>query len=163
MATQGFETHDHSTCIASAMTAADAYCSTRKLQFTKVRRRVLEIMLEEHKAIGAYDILAILAQENLGSQPPVAYRALDFLVSNGFAHKIEKLNAYVACSLPGTRHSPAFMICRKCNGVLEAPSAPAGDLFDGAAGAAKFKIECTVIEAEGLCPTCQNTTGSPSP
>lgn len=156
MSTASFQSHDHALCISDAMAAADAYCASRKLQFTKVRRRVLEIMLMEHKAMGAYDILAVLAKEDLGSQPPVAYRALDFLVGNGFAHKIEKLNAYVACSLPGAVHSPAFMICRKCNAVLEAKSPLTRGMFGNAARDANFKIESTVVEAEGLCPLCQD-------
>ncbi len=46
---------------------------------TPVRRRVLEILLEKHRAMGAYDVLDRLAAEGFGNQPPVAYRALDFL------------------------------------------------------------------------------------
>jgi Fur family transcriptional regulator, zinc uptake regulator len=157
MTATGFENHDHSACIATALTAAETCCTEHRLQFTKVRRRVLEILLHEHRALGAYDILAILAGEGLGSQPPVAYRALDFLVSNGFAHKIEKLNAYIACSLPGQDHSPVFMICRGCQTVVEAQTIlPAGQLAQ-VARAAGFDIERAVIEAEGICPGCRET------
>ena len=94
MTAHGFDPHDHDHCIADALSAAEDACARRKLNLTPVRRRVLEILLQQHKAMGAYDILARLESEGLGSQPPVAYRALDFLVSNGFAHKIEGLNAY---------------------------------------------------------------------
>jgi Fur family transcriptional regulator, zinc uptake regulator len=153
----GFEDHDHSTCIKDALGAADAYCYREGLQFTKTRRRVLELLLKEHKALGAYDILANLSKEGLGSQPPIVYRALDFLVTNGLAHKIEKLNAYSACSHPGETHAPVFMICRKCNGVVEARTAPLRGFLGTAAKAAGFLIERTVIEAEGLCPSCQET------
>jgi Fur family zinc uptake transcriptional regulator len=69
----------------------ETHCTDEGLQLTKVRRRVLEILLLEQKALGAYDILSSLNAEGLGSQPPIAYRALDFLVTNGFAHKIEKI------------------------------------------------------------------------
>ena len=80
------------------MTAAEALCAARKLQLTPVRKRVLEILLEAHEAMGAYDVLARLAAEGLGSKPPVAYRALGFWVEQGLVHRIEKLNAYVACA-----------------------------------------------------------------
>ncbi len=153
----GFGQHDHSTCIKEALSAADAYCAHENLQFTKTRRRVLELLLYEHKAIGAYDILASLDQEGLGSQPPVVYRALDFLVANGFVHKIEKLNAYSACAHPGQSHTPVFMICRKCKCVVEAKTKPLRGFLGTAAKAAGFLIERTIIEAEGLCPTCQDS------
>ena len=63
------------------------------------------MLLQEHRALGAYAILDRLRDAGFGSQPPVAYRALDFLVENGFVHKIERLNAFVACSHPGASHS----------------------------------------------------------
>lgn len=149
----GFASHDHATCVATAMQNAEAACAAQKLQLTPARRRVLEILLEQHRAMGAYDILAILASEGMGSQPPVVYRALDFLVSNGFVHKIEKLNAYLACTHPGEDHSPVFMICRACETVAES-SMPMADLRH-AADSVGFLIETTVLEIEGLCPTCR--------
>lgn len=154
MSTHGFQAHDHGNCMKTALSAAESYCKEHKLQFTPVRRRVLEILLAEHKAMGAYDILPTLAEEGLGSQPPVIYRALDFLVSNGFVHKIERLNAFIACSHPGSDHAPAFMICRSCTRVDEMGERPAVGL-QSAAKEAGFAIEATVIEAEGLCPDCQ--------
>jgi Fur family zinc uptake transcriptional regulator len=121
-----------------------------------VRRRSLEILLAEHRALGAYDLLGILAKEGLGAQPPVAYRALDFLVGAGFAHKIEALNAYIACAHLGTCHMPAFLICRSCKSVAEADTAPAQGRLGDAAREAGFVIERTVVEAEGICPQCQD-------
>lgn len=151
----GFDPHDHAACIAEGVAQAAAQCEARGVQFTPVRRRVLEILLEQHRAMGAYDILDILRDEGLGAQPPVAYRALDFLVSQGLAHRIERLNAFAACSHPGERHSPAFLICRVCGSVAEAQADPASGMLGDAARAAGFRIERAVVEAEGLCPNCQ--------
>jgi Fur family zinc uptake transcriptional regulator len=155
MTEKSFSHHDHAGCVSNAMEAAETHCATQKLQFTPVRKRALEILLDEHKALGAYDLLARLRDDGLGSAPPVAYRALDFLVAHGFAHKIEKLNAYVACSHPGEAHDPAFMICRSCDTVAEAATDPQAGHLGRAADAAGFKIERTVIEAEGICPSCK--------
>lgn len=149
-----FEEHDHSKCVAEAVEAAEQLCESKGIRFTPVRRKVLEILLQEHRALGAYDILDRLREAGFGSQPPVAYRALDFLVSHGFAHKIERLNAFIACTHPGAAHSPVFMICRLCDAVAEATSTPTKKTLGATAQAAGFQIERTVVEAEGLCPTC---------
>ena len=106
---------------------------------TPVRLRALEILLEEHAAMGAYDVLARLNVEGLGSKPPVAYRALGFLVDQGFVHRIERLNAFIACAYPQDAHNPAFMICRCCGTVAEA-QAQSGTFAQSAAQTG-FQIE----------------------
>jgi len=151
----GFKQHDHKTCIRSGMKAVDAYCADHSLQFTPVRRRVLEILLQQHRAMGAYDILDILRAEDLGSQPPVVYRALDFLVRHHFAHKIERRNAFIACAHMGQDHTPAFLICRACDAVAEADADPARKVLGQATSDSGFVIEQAAIEALGLCPACQ--------
>ncbi|MCE8009461.1 transcriptional repressor [Aestuariivita sp.] len=158
MSTLGFETHDHSGCIQDSLTAMELHCKAKGLRLTPVRRRVLEILLAEHRAMGAYDILDRLRAEGLGSQPPVVYRALDFLVENRFVHKIERLNAFIACDHPGEQHAPAFLICRTCDAVAEAHADLAEGRLGQVAEAAGFTIERTVVEAEGLCPKCQEVS-----
>ncbi|WP_299046312.1 transcriptional repressor [uncultured Tateyamaria sp.] len=152
----GFEKHDHRACVAQGLAEAEARCAESGLRLTPVRRKVLELLLQEHRALGAYAILDMLGDAGFGSQPPVAYRALDFLAEHGFVHKIERLNAFVACTHPGETHSPAFMICRLCDAVAEAQSPPAKGALGAAARAVGFQIEKTVIEAEGICPACVN-------
>lgn len=150
----GFSKHDHGACVSETLAAAEALCKTEGLRFTPVRRKVLEILLQEHRALGAYAILDRLREDGFGSQPPVAYRALDFLVMNGLAHKIERLNAFIACAHPSKTHAPAFMICRLCDAVAETQSSPARGALGDAARATGFRIERTVVEAEGVCPIC---------
>ena len=151
----GFADHDHDGCRASCLRTAEEVCADAGLRLTPSRRRVLEILLESHTSMGAYDILARLAEDGQRAQPPVVYRALDFLTQNGLAHRIERLNAFVACARPGAAHDPAFMICRKCSAVAETQAAGGGDRLQKQAKAAGFRIERTVMEAEGICPKCQ--------
>lgn len=151
----GFACQNHSSCIKTTLARAEAYCAKAGLKLTPVRRRSLEILLQEHRAFGAYDLLSHLSKDGLGSQPPVAYRALDFLVKAGLAHKIEALNAYIACAHSESDHTPAFLICRGCNAVAEAQTSPAAGRLGDAARAMGFAIERTVVEAQGLCPDCQ--------
>jgi Fur family transcriptional regulator, zinc uptake regulator len=151
-----FAAHDHAHCTHDALERAEAVAAQTGARMTPVRRRVLEILLEEHKALGAYDVLARLAQEGFGNQPPVAYRALEFLVDQGLAHRIQRLNAFTACVHPGEDHAPAFLICRSCHMVAEAPATTARAALDAEASKAGFQVERTTIEALGLCPNCRS-------
>ncbi|MBO9478679.1 transcriptional repressor [Shimia sp. R11_0] len=162
MHTVGFNKHDHAACVGGGLRAAEETCAKQGLRLTKGRRRVLEILLQEHRAMGAYDILSILAEEGYASQPPVVYRALDFLVGNGFVHKIQKLNAYVACAHPGDSHTPVFLICRGCEAVAETAATLKTTLGE-AAKKVGFTIETTIVEAEGLCPVCTQTNAAGAP
>jgi Fur family zinc uptake transcriptional regulator len=152
-----FAQHDHGHCSTDALARAEALAVARGARLTPVRRRVLEILLEEHKAMGAYDVLTRLAAEGFGNQPPVAYRALEFLEDQGFAHRIRRLNAFTACMHPGEDHAPAFLICRVCDTVAEAPAASVMAALTKAATQSGFVIERANIEALGLCPACAGT------
>ncbi|MDB4220456.1 transcriptional repressor [Amylibacter sp.] len=153
----GFKQHNHVACLENAINTAEEYCSKNNLNLTPIRKKVLELLLQEHRALGAYAILAMLREQGFSNQPPLAYRALDFLVEHGFAHKIEKLNAFVACSLPGANHSPAFLICKKCNTVAETQTSLHNISFNETANSTGFQIEQTIMEAQGICKSCTET------
>lgn len=152
-----FHAHDHAHCTGDVMARAEAITAANGARLTPVRRRVLEILLEAHRAMGAYDVLQRLATEGFGNQPPVAYRALDFLVEQGLAHRIQRLNAFTACMHAGEAHAPAFLICRVCDTVAEAPVTPIRAALDETAAALGFTVERASIEAIGLCPNCGDT------
>jgi len=149
-----FHSHDHACCTGDVLGYADQCARDDGLRLTPVRRRALEILLENHRAMGAYDVLERLAQDGFGDQPPVAYRALDFLVESGFAHKIRRLNAYAACMHPETDHAPVFMICRSCDAVAEAVAQDVRAAVQQVAMVAGFVVERVNVEVMGLCPRC---------
>ncbi len=151
-----FHQHDHADCAGSVLAQAEALALARGLRFTPVRRRVLEILAEAHRAMGAYDVLERLSAEGFGNQPPVAYRALEFLEEQGFAHRIRRLNAFTACMHPGEAHAAAFLICRACNAVAEAPATAVAAALDDAARDLGFTVERSNLEAVGLCPACRD-------
>lgn len=151
-----FAAHDHAHCRTEVLSRAEALVAAQGGRMTPVRRRALEILLEEHRAMGAYDVLQRLAAEGFGHQPPVAYRALEFLEEQGLAHRIRRLNAFAACMHPGEAHAPAFLICQSCNALAEASATPVRAALDAAAAAAGFTVERANIEALGLCPACRN-------
>ena len=156
---RAFAPHDHGRCRGDALAAAAAACAARRLRLTPARAFVLETLLESHRALTAYEILGRLATAGLGSKPPVAYRALEFLVGNGFVHRVERLGAFVACThghdRGGDDHSAGFLVCRACRTVAEtAVPRPVPGLV-AEAEAAGFAIERTMVEAEGLCARCR--------
>lgn len=153
-----FQTHDHSCCEGDVLDVADQRVRDAGLRLTPVRRKALEILLESHRAMGAYEVLERLASDGFGDQPPVAYRALDFLVANGLAHRIRRLNAYAACMHPDTDHTPVFMICRDCDAVAEALGQDVRTAVRGVADTAGFMVERINVEVLGLCPPCQEAT-----
>ncbi len=88
--------------------------------------------------------------EGHAAKPLVAYRALDFLVSHGLAHRVERLNAFVACAHPGASHGAAFLICRGCDAVADIEGAP--EALASVAKHAAFALEAAIVEAVGLYP-----------
>lgn len=154
MSISAFEPHDHGHCMSETLAQAQAVAEERGLRLTPVRRRTLEILLERHGAMGAYEVLERLAEDGYGHQPPVAYRALEFLVEHGFAHRIRRINAFTACAHPGEQHHAAFLICRVCNRVAEIAADPLRSALEQAAGLRGFVVERASIEAAGLCPDC---------
>jgi Fur family zinc uptake transcriptional regulator len=150
-----FADHDHAHCAGDTLRQAEEIAAERGARLTPVRRRTLEILLAEHRAMGAYEVLDRLAEDGFGRQPPVVYRALDFLVEQGFAHRIRRLNAFTACAQPGAAHEAAFLICGSCDALAEAPGAPVRAALEAAAAELGFLVERTSIEAVGLCPACR--------
>jgi len=137
------------------MAQAEALCAATGARLTPVRRRALEILLEEHRALGAYDVLERLAADGFGKQPPVAYRALDFLVAQGLAHRIRRLNAFTACTHPGDAHAPVLLICAECDAVSDASGAEVRGALEESAAGIGFRVDRTSIEAVGLCAACR--------
>lgn len=150
-----FESHDHAHCADDVLARVRVIVQKNKLRLTPVRQRTLEILLESHKALGAYEVLERLAAEGFGHQPPVAYRALDYLVEQGLAHRIRRLNGFAACMYPGAEHEPAFLICKSCDKVAETKGSAFDPALNQAAKTHGFHIERSNIEAMGECASCK--------
>lgn len=149
-----FQPHDHSRCRDSVMEGALRLVEDQGLRLTPIRLRVLEILADSHRPLGAYDVLDRLAREGHPRQPPLAYRALDFLCANGLAHRINRLNAFTACRAPGRAHVPSFLICRACGRAAEATAPALTKAVARMAGDEGFLPDPVGVEALGLCAPC---------
>lgn len=156
---EAFAPHDHAACQSRALVEAEERLRRQGARMTPVRRRTLEILLEAHRAMGAYEVLDRLADDGFGRQPPVAYRALEFLVEHGLAHRLQRLNAFAACLHPGEDHAPVFLICRECDKVAETNAPAVRSELHAAASGQGFKVERATVEALGLCPVCAEGRG----
>ena len=159
MVDQTLHKHDHDLCIEQAIEAAEALCRDNGTRFTDLRRKVLEMVWQSHKAVKAYDLLDQLASEGGSAKPPTVYRALDFLMEEGLVHKIQSLNAYVGCPHPGKNHVSQFLICEGCETVEEIHSAGLQAELKKATSAARFSPRRQTVEVHGLCKQCAAKSG----
>jgi len=149
--------HDHTRCVSHALAEADTLCARAGVRLTELRKRVLELVWQSHKPLGAYDILAVLSeQDGRRAAPPTVYRALDFLLENGLVHRIASLNAFVGCNHPEQPHQGQFLICRTCHAAIELEQAEVSQAIDEAARSVNFSVEAQTVEVVGLCATCRN-------
>lgn len=147
--------HDHERCVRTALERAEQLCRERGARLTPIRRRVLELLWSSHQPIGAYELLERLKQDGPAA-PPTVYRALDFLLELGLAHRVATLNAFVGCCQPGRPHQGQFLICRSCRRLDELPDAgQVSASIEAASKAAGFWAEERTVEIFGLCARCR--------
>ena len=149
-----FERHDHRHCQHQLLSAARKLCESRHRRLTTRRQQVLEILLQSHQPMGAYDILAqINRHAETQVAPPIVYRALEFLLEEGLVHRIECRNAFIGCVDPGHSGAAQFLICKGCEKVAELDK-PTTTLASEASRVG-FVIDHSVVEITGFCADCQ--------
>ena len=148
--------HDHDDCVANAMATAEGLCRERGLRFTALRQRVLALVWDSHKPIGAYEILDRFREEGRKAAPPTVYRALDFLIEAGLVHRLDSLNAYVGCPDPASSHTGQFLICRQCRTVAELDDPEIDTLVEMKAKQLGFTAVHQMLEIQGLCSDCRS-------
>jgi len=137
--------------------AVERACRERGLRLTPIRARVLGLIADAGRPLKAYDLLDQVREgEGPGAAaPPTVYRALDFLLANGFIHKLQSVNAFVACHHPSTaQHSVPFLICDGCHSAVELEDRHVVDALDARARALGFEPQAQTLEVHGLCARC---------
>ncbi len=140
--------------LANELSAAANWCVQRGEKLTDQRREVLALLLAAPGSLKAYDILATLQKSKPNAAPPTVYRALDFLLSVGLAHKLESLNAFVACRDFSTPHHGVMLICQRCHGVTELHDHAVAMSLARDAASTGFVVAAQDIELHGICRNC---------
>lgn len=122
---------------------------------TRNQSLVLDVLTGSDGPLSAYAILDALRNEGFRA-PLQVYRALEKLVGEGRVHRLESLNAYVACrhSHVEAHETIAFAICDRCGDVRELEDTAVADNLDRLAAGAHFALRTSVVELRGLCATC---------
>ena len=129
------------------------------LRLSDTQRATLEALQVADRPLTAYEVLEVLRADRPSAAPPTAYRALEKLISVGLAHRLESINAYVACC---TRHegeaAPVFAICDDCGGVNELVDTDALRTLAARAKADGFAPHRSIVELHGRCAVCRKGT-----
>ena len=131
-----------------------AKCTALGLRFTPLREKVLELIANASGPSKAYTLLEQLRTEHDSAAPPTVYRALEFLLEHGFVHKVESINAFVACPHPGGSHLAQFLVCDQCGTAIELEGEMLPKLLTELAVAQQFSAERLVVEVHGRCINC---------
>jgi Fur family zinc uptake transcriptional regulator len=123
---------------------------------TKNQKLVFETLANAEGPLSAYTILDQLRDEGFRA-PLQVYRALDKLLEKGIVHRLESLNAFVACADPHCRShgSSAFAICQQCGQVSEFADADVETGLQRWSSTHGFEVAKTTIEIRGLCARCR--------
>jgi Fur family zinc uptake transcriptional regulator len=155
-------THDHRGCVSKAIRTAEHLCTERGARFTPIRRKVLELIWESHRAVKAYDLLDRIRPVEHAAKPATVYRALDFLIEQGLIHRVESLNAFIGCNCSERQHELLLLICKRCQEVEERPALEVMKAVAKEIQQAGFIVHRKAIEVQGICARCSRIGSTPS-
>lgn len=130
----------------------------RKSELSAKEMLVADELARAKRPMSAYDLIQALHSEGMVS-PPTMYRALKQLVEAGVAHRIESLNAFVACRHKHHEGRAIFSICGDCGEVTEFHQDDVVTELQAWARARAFEVSSMTIELKGRCASCVASAG----
>lgn len=125
---------------------------------TKNQSLVFETLSQAGAPLSAYTILDQLREHGFRA-PLQVYRALDKLLERGLIHRLESLNAFVACQHNHSHNhlgTTVFVICGTCGDVNELNDQVVSDQLMRRAVEENFRVESAMVELRGCCAGCQD-------
>lgn len=116
---------------------------------------MLDALVQSERPVTAYPLLDRLRTAGLSS-PPTLYRALERLIADGRAHRLETVQASVVSARGDLCGRAAFAMCRQCGRVNELDNDGASALEVSADDQA-FTVEKTTVEMLGMCAWCRRS------
>ena len=130
-------------------------CEQRGLRLTEMRREAYLLLAEKKAPLSAYDLLEGLeARVGRKLAPPTVYRALDFLLEQGFIHRIASSSKYLTCDHPGEAHESIYFMCSSCGTAREIEDTRIAKLLSEDASGVGFSPQRHVVEVQGVCKDC---------
>ncbi|HML45101.1 MAG: transcriptional repressor [Hyphomicrobium zavarzinii] len=116
---------------------------------------IFTALQESGRPVSAYEIIDQL-RDRATLAPQTVYRALDRLIASGSAHRLESLNAFVACCQSTHKGAGAavFAICDDCGTVSEFAEPRAVEALASWAKKAKYTVRAMTLELRGRCSAC---------
>ncbi len=124
-------------------------------KLTRNQSLVLAALEQAEGPLSAYSILDRLRADGFRA-PLQVYRALDKLLGAGLVHRLESINAFVACAHPHCHAQGliAFAICDRCGQVDEFSDPVVRERLGDWSSRHGFRAEKTTIEIRGQCAVC---------
>ncbi|WP_437881232.1 transcriptional repressor [Pseudomonas sp. LRF_L74] len=125
------------------------------MQLTANQKSVFAVLKRAEVPLSAYAVLDRLRKKGF-SAPTQVYRALDRLLEQGLVHRLETINAYVACAHRvrcehGVR---AFAICDNCGHVDEFTDQDLARCLSRWIDGNAFALKHSTVELHGRCAVC---------
>ena len=124
-------------------------------KLTKNQALVMKTLSKTPGPLSAYTILDKLRSNGFRA-PLQVYRALEKLLDYGMVHRLESMNAFVACRHPEgkTQSMVAFTICGSCGEVTEISDDSFDRRLHDLATTTGFSLRKSTVELLGLCNAC---------
>lgn len=122
---------------------------------TKNQSLVLTQLRSAEAPQSAYNLLDQLRDKGLRA-PLQIYRALESLQASGLVHRLESLNAYMACNHAScsSHKIMAFVICEDCAKVTEIADESLSQSIQQLGVTSHFKLRSSIVELRGQCADC---------
>jgi Fur family zinc uptake transcriptional regulator len=140
---------------ASLLAHAVDVCRRQRATFTPIRRDVFVLLCRHDRPVGAYELLDELKGMRPNAAPVTIYRALDFLLAAGLAHRVNALNAFTACRGGELAHKGLLLICSKCSNVIELEDRKVETSIERTAADLAFETGDKPVEVVGTCADFQ--------
>lgn len=145
----------HSDTVGAQLDVAESLCAQRGRRLTPIRRKVLELLLRHGRSLKAYELLDSMRAVHPGSAPPTVYRALDFLMAEGLVHRLDAVNAWIACHDAGGVPHDLLVVCTGCGAVAEVSDPAMSRQLAERVARTGFALNAQEMEIRALCPLCQ--------
>lgn len=140
---------------------ATEICNLRGQRLTPIRTQVLILLLQAGRSLKAYELLDMMKAHHKSSQPATVYRALEFLVQEGFVHRVDTVNGWVVCNSFNNEDEESsddvsvIAVCSRCSKVQELDHTDISPYISKLLEEAGFEHRAPKTEIRSICRECR--------